>query len=307
MAARYAGQTQEQAEADILNWWDEQVQGSEWKDDVTEREMEFTKFRQRLLLAQAMADVWHETTRSASVDRMKVLAVEQHVRIKRNPLGQYIHGILDAVLDDGEGLWIVDNKTTGKSPRIQSLGASFSLEVRLYRLLAEAAYPDRKILGFIHNIIQKPTIRLSAEDRPFEEVSHTLKSGPRKGQVVTRKEFYGEPMYENYVERVRDWYVGRGRYAHLGPDRVENPALLESWTVLLEEREPPELSVILTEVAKAGRANPDLNRYYRNCGSCVNLFDTCEFLPLCGSHPATWKPLIQENYMPRRSGAERAT
>lgn len=123
-----------------------------------------------------------------------------------------IKGTLDLVLRDRKTgvLWIRDYKTTSKPPLQIADALGWDLQPVVYRLLAMAAFPNAKIVGFDHTIMKKPTIQLSSEDRDYREYDHTLKSGPRKGEVEKRREYSGEPKVENYIKRMSEWYDDLG-------------------------------------------------------------------------------------------------
>jgi hypothetical protein len=89
---------------------------------------------------------------------------------------------------------------------------------------------DTFVDGMYHLGVQKPTIKLCGKDRDYTEEPHTLKSGPRKGQVEMRKTYYGDPVYENFVGRCVDMYHGEGEYADKAMDRMSDPPVNISFT-----------------------------------------------------------------------------
>jgi hypothetical protein len=115
-------------------------------------------------------------------------------------------------------IWILDYKTTSEKPfdRValthrEPQSRLYCLALRLWCLLHDVPPPA----GIIFLAVRKPTIRLCGEDRPFREYDYELKSGPRKGQIERRRDYFGEPCADLYRERVVEWLTRTGRYAHL--------------------------------------------------------------------------------------------
>jgi hypothetical protein len=132
-------------------------------------------------------------------------------------------------------LWCIDYKTCSESPTLRLQTCSVEHQTLMYlhglSLLLESGVLHQKyqlprdttLGGMIHIAFQKPGIRLSGEDRDFELEVKVMKAGPRKGQEVTEKKFYGEPRYENYIERVTHWLKGTGPYEHERANREQSP------------------------------------------------------------------------------------
>ena len=150
----------------------------------------------------------------------------------------------DALLyhEEQNSLWVVDLKTCGESPtdRLQTCTIEYQTQhyIEIARLLVASGElqesfelpADVRVAGMAHIAVQKPTINFGLNDRDFQEEEHTLKSGPRKGQVEIRRKYLGEPRYENYVARCKRWYAGEGEYEHAKVDREENPPVNISYT-----------------------------------------------------------------------------
>ena len=130
-------------------------------------------------------------------------------------------------------VWIVDYKTTAMSPidrlrlcpiEFQTRHYTHILEDTKAKVLEHFDLPKHaKVGGMIHVAVQKPTIKFGIRDRDFEMNEKTLKRGPRKGQTIVEKNFYGEPKLENYIQRCEDWYKGAGDFLDKKADRDSNP------------------------------------------------------------------------------------
>lgn len=148
-------------------------------------------------------------------------------------------------------VWVLDWKTTDKPPTIRLATVPFEFQTLHYchitninmpALIAKHQLPaDATFGGMIHVAIQKPSIKLCGEDRDYSEVMHTLKSGPRKGEIEKRKTFYGDPKPENFTNRVKDWMQATGDYTHLAAEVLEEPRVNISWTHYSPEMETTHL------------------------------------------------------------------
>ena len=121
-------------------------------------------------------------------------------------------------------LWVIDFKTSGETVFDKSRNLTFDFQTKHYlyalRHLVESGYlaehfdvpPDAKVGGIIHVLIQRPAIRISNEDRDYEEVEKKKWAGTKREQTVTEMQPVGEPLFANYLARVHEWYTGTGRY-----------------------------------------------------------------------------------------------
>lgn len=135
-------------------------------------------------------------------------------------------------------LWIVDPKTTALSTSLRSASCPIEFQTQHYMFTLEKLVnmgyfkglpSDVRIGGMLHIIIKKPTIHFSQKDRPYSEYEHTYSRGKLKGQVEFRREYIGEPSWDLYEARCRDWYLGQGEYV----------ANAEKWT---DEGKPVAIS-----------------------------------------------------------------
>jgi hypothetical protein len=142
-------------------------------------------------------------------------------------------------------VWILDAKTCSVAPSVRL--ATCPIEFQTLHYMAAAWYlmdPDKgatlqefyglpknaTLGGMIHAAVQKCPLEFGREDRPFLEKEHTLLRGPRKGQVEIRREYEGEPTFENYLQRQGEWYTGSGRYSHRRAEIAEDPPVNLSFT-----------------------------------------------------------------------------
>lgn len=118
----------------------------------------------------------------------------------------------DAVLyrEDRNEVWLPDYKTSGFSPYVRMASAPFDFQAHLYKKgvqelitrgkLEPMGVPrSAKVAGFIHYVLQKPTIRVSKRT--------IAKHGLAEAQ-------------SEYRARCRDWYAGEGEFSHLKIDRT---------------------------------------------------------------------------------------
>lgn len=155
---------------------------------------------------------------------------------------------IDRLVLDGENLWVVDYKTSKRSPtdlivdgrRTVGRLTTCSIEFQTLHYCELAAWalqegllnvPTRtRLAGMMHVALQMPSIRLAREDRDYKEYEHTLKSGPRKGQTEIRRDYTGDPKWENYTKRCADWLLATGPYTHLTAERAAAPPVNVSET-----------------------------------------------------------------------------
>lgn len=136
--------------------------------------------------------------RSRSYPQMEVLHIERLLAadLPRQVGGHFAVGRIDTIVADHQRLecWIEDHKSTSFEPNVRAALATFEFPVRLYRLLVDANKESLKlpykVVGFRHNIIQKP--------------------GIRRKQKETQ---------EDFIERFRQWLTSTGEYSHLEAER----------------------------------------------------------------------------------------
>jgi hypothetical protein len=202
---------------------------------------------------------------------------------------------------------IFDLKSCAETTRIRAATCSFEFQTRHY------LFGERAILGSLglpkgcyirdmcHILWQKPTIRISNDDRPYHWYSEGKKSGvtgtakPKGGHwevtcsgwpnpevllqeqhAIDRlheatgkkpeKSFLGDPDPARYLERCKRWYAGTGEFSAEGVQRGidESPVLdvsRTSATLLLD-----------LEVERDYRADVDTIVHYATCPPDPALF-----------------------------------
>lgn len=200
--------------------------------------------------------------------------------------GVVLRGVLDTVLEEVETghLWIDDHKTTSDLPTQLMASMEYDIQVMVYRLLALAAYPERRIVGFIHNVVQKPDITLCRLDRDKIVQRKVIAKGPRKGQEVEEVEYVGEPKFQNYMARMLAWYEEKGGdWQHPAvPMAQHEKRFLDNYPTLDSLRLMAECWTLLQ--VPAGRINmvahyPRVSNYY-TCNSGI-FGGPCEYRELC--------------------------
>lgn len=140
----------------------------------------------------------------------------------------------DAILvDAANAIWIIDWKTCTEATTLRLQLCSIEQQTLQYLDVIKNALaagdprlPKNATLGgMIHIACQKPSIRMSGEDRDFTISTKVLKGGPNKGQERTERVFHGEPRFANYVERVTRWMLGIGEYLDKAAERAANPVI----------------------------------------------------------------------------------
>jgi hypothetical protein len=170
--------------------------------------------------------------------KLALLESQQKGLVARRPLVAEV----DILLFDSrtEQLWVLDFKTTShytttrlQTCPIEDQTVHYSHIVRsLLPIIIETySLPSTtKFGGMCHVAIQKPKLFLSGLDRDYTEEPHTLKSGPRKGQIEIRRTYRGEPLFSNYLRRCTRWLKGESEYLDLKPERNTHPPINISWT-----------------------------------------------------------------------------
>lgn len=211
-------------------------------------------------------------------------------------------------------LWIVDAKTCDEAPTLRLVTCPIEFQTQHYifiltQLLASGVlhkkFPnlpkDVQIGGMFHFAIQKPTIDFNKRtDRPFKWVSHTLKSGPRKGQIEMRKEYTSEePSFQCYLERVQRWYKAEGEYAEFQQDRMLDPPVNFSWSgidLVLDKDGMESYKARLAHIYLNASATPYPRNFLSNPRACKNRSgELTELGPFYLLHPADWPTVVSTN------------
>ncbi len=180
-----------------------------------------------------------------------------------------------ALLEKGtDNVWIVDYKTTTYPTKMRLATTGFSTQMSLYRLALQTYLdhwheqglaPERKVIGGIHAVIQRPTI----------------------GYCPNTKDKSG---FHSYIERMIKWYKDAETKDPNSPPLVTDP---HRFTGALMSR---ELWGRLKQFTKAAQATPNIDHFYRNDGACLMYNKVCPFARLCNSSPAMWPQEIRANF-----------
>lgn len=207
----------------------------------------------------------------------------------------WLAGTLDeVVLNEESGLiWIRDYKTTSRDIAFTLTGYQFSLQCRIYRLLAGVAlqdleeYKNRKPEGFILDILRVPNISMCGADRDYKEYEHVFKRGPRKGETELRRDHFGEPKFENYLARCKDWYLEKDC------ESTRSFAIQFSEPILSDELANVLMFTAVHQMIPAVPANfgRDLTASY-----CKYMERVCPYYQLCQSDESAWDGIIEEKY-----------
>lgn len=182
------------------------------------------------------------------------------------------------------GYYILDYKTVDASRDLYetALIRSFSGQSRLYRWLAGLWLKQQgraePLLGMIHCFIRRPSIR------PCRKDCDLVDGRPS-----------GEPVLENYIRRVRDWYMGTGEYSTYDAARRTSPPAIRSVTMFTGPVPDPELVHQISQAIRYARALPVLGNYPRNSAACQAYGRTCQYLDLCSAPPAHWREILMHS------------
>lgn len=171
--------------------------------------------------------------------------------------------------------WIVDHKTTSMNTRDRASSVRISAQMSLYRLVLQCHLdnwtktydePQREVVGSIHNIVQKPTIKYCPRTKD--------KAG-----------------FSAYLDRILAWYKEKHE------SDPQNSPILQSQTRFSEPVLTEEVYLRLRQMSRACRAAPDIHRFYRAGDyACLSFNSVCPYLCLCSSAPAMWPGLIRDRF-----------
>jgi hypothetical protein len=205
-----------------------------------------------------------------------------------------IEGTLDKILQVTEGpragdIWIRDHKSTGRSLHLLFEGFPWSIQARLYRILATNYCKQEKIegnvRGFILDGILKPGIKLCAKDN---KNATAWKCTPE----------------EAYLRRVVEWYKDKEEEASREP--LKMPPICSQSIMYNEPILPAELVINIYRVYKMSQRIPDPQLYSRDVTRthCSFYEKSCTYMPLCTSPIAEWSEVIDRNYKVESYNAE---
>ncbi len=174
---------------------------------------------------------------------------------------------------DTKEVWIVDHKTTSTDTKARAQSVKISPQIALYRLVLQchieawaeehSKYKGLRVVGSIHNIVKKPTIKYCKKDATFQA----------------------------YIERVTEWYKEKHE-----ADPTHSP-ILQSETYFSGPVLTREIWIRLRQQARASRAAPDLDRFYRAGDyACHEFNSVCPYLDLCDSSPVMWPDIVRTRF-----------
>ena len=237
--------------------------------------------------AEAMARALYEMYPLDLEDEWELASLEELVdvdlTVDGHDLGVPLRGRLDKVLRSRVtgGLWILDYKTEGMDVKTRCETFSFDSQVRLYRILLAARYPEERIEGAIHYVVKKPTIRLCGKD---------------------------QWKFENYLKRVKDWYKEQ-------QDNADSPAVAISKVRFNEHEFGEEFAGKLHKTAALsaipdqmhpdnGNRCVDVRYFPKNDQACRGKFGVCPFISLCRSAVGAWPEEIKRRFQQLDRDAE---
>lgn len=239
--------------------------------------------------AEAMAKIFWE--KYPTPDYLKVLGVEIKYRASvaiKNPIAIAtrgyptitipLEGTIDKLIQDTRNgnIWIRDHKSTGRALELLFNGFPWSIQARIYRILATAYCQQNKIegkiTGFILDGILKPGIKLCGKDS--------------KNAAVWKCS-----VDEAYLRRVRDWYKEQ--------DIKKEGSTIKSQSIMFNEPlVPAELHRDLLKVYNLSRRDGDPRSYSRDESRthCSVYEKPCIYMSLCSAPISLWPELIDDKY-----------
>lgn len=166
-------------------------------------------------------------------------------------------------------LWIADHKTTTKPPVVLAKALSIDAQPIHYGLLAMAKYPDRRVVGCIHNIILKTTLKY-----PNSKVKD---DDPGK-----------------YQQRVNEWYEKQDMLGQSDPQAIP---FVRSRTRFHKDFADEYLGV-LRGIEHSTTPSADYHSYPKVFDNfvCIQFKTPCPLLELCRAQPAQWQHLIARRF-----------
>ena len=199
--------------------------------------------------------------------------------------GLFIEGTIDKLVShvNSGGAWIRDHKSTGRPLSALFGGLSWSLQGRVYRILADSFIKqttnDMPVRGFILDGIITPGIKLCGTDE-----KNAMKW---KCSVETA-----------YLRRVEEWYDSYEVKAELN-NKVNTKALDSKAMLFTEPLYPKELTDLLDYMAEL-KDRPSLHPslYARDVTrySCFMYKKQCVYHDLCSTDPDQWDGLFETKY-----------
>jgi hypothetical protein len=218
-----------------------------------------------------------------------------------DPLIVEVMGTIDHMIHDEktDRIFIRDYKSSQRDPMFTTTGYQWSLQCRLYRLLAGAylqeyldkegnkPFSGRHVDGFILDVLQVPRISMCNKDKDYDEVEHTISRGPRKGEIELRREYRGRPKFENYLKRINEWFQQEGLHPF-----QSNCVMYTEPTLPDELRNDLRIAAVYQNVDAVPENFPrdETTRY------CKNFERQCKYYDLCSTSQTGWDEIIAQKY-----------
>lgn len=232
--------------------------------------------------AEAMADIFWK--RYPQPDFLKEVGVEIKHDVVWN--GMILSGTIDKVLLNMKlrgrqklpDIWIRDHKSTGKSLAVIFGGAAWSVQGRVYRILAQdwcdKNLKDKagKLRGFILDGILKPAIKCCKADQKNAGI-------------------WKVPLQDAYLRRVKEWYT---KYE----DEKEKKSLLSQSVIYNEPVHNVELIQKLTMMKDLSTRPLLLKNFSRDVtrNACFVYEKQCIYHDLCSTPEHLWGELFERKY-----------
>jgi len=199
--------------------------------------------------------------------------------------GLTLSGTIDKLLQDTKsGLncgWIRDHKSTGRSLESFFGGLAWSVQPRLYRILAKDYAAKNNIditfRGFILDGITFPGIKQCGKDEKNAKA-------------------WGCPVEEAYLRRVKEWYRDfevKADLAGKSAKAIDSKAMFYT-----EPMYPVELLQQMNDLKQLATRAIDPALYSRDITrrSCFQYERQCKYHDLCTTDPAQWDRLFETRY-----------
>lgn len=259
-------------------------------------------------IAKVMSNIFWE--KFPMPDWFVEIAKEVHVEM---PLPEpwsdvILSGTIDRLLLDTKTgfVWVRDHKSTGQSLDSIFAAAGWSLQSRIYRLLAEHWLRSQSVIKLLLNYTQsqrdhalainqlaKCTVQgfiLDGIERPGIKLCRTDEKNAKEWNCS---------VSEAYLRRVKDWYR---EY-----EGKEDRCVMRSKAALYAEgRYPRELKTAFNKIAGLARRTQDPNDYDRDVtrSECFCYQRACPYIDLCNTDPKQWDSLFERKY--KRVSADEA-
>lgn len=211
--------------------------------------------------------------------------------------GLILEGTIDklqlnhSVGSDGD-VWIRDHKSTGRPLAVIFGGLPWSVQARIYRILADdyckknklGQYEAYQIKGFILDGIVKPGIKLCGKDE--KNAKEWIRDHKSKCSVE-----------DAYLRRVKEWYHAYEVKADLAGQ--DNPKAIDSKGIFYTEPMfSDELKRHLDKMRRLSNYFPHPDNFDRDITrqACFSYEKRCIYHPLCETDPAQWDQLFETKY-----------